>query len=217
MLCSTALVRQALQLLPLRVDTESWKSSPLLFLLSRVPYSQFPGSRRFLVRKSLLVILAAVLVAAAAFVTVHAADQTMPTVGQAAPGFSLPSQDGSQISLGSFRGKWVVLYFYPKDMTSGCTLEAHNFQRDQEKFTAANAVVLGVSINDSKSHQQFCTKEGLTFKLLSETDDKVSREYGSLANLGVVKFSKRHTFIIDPDGKIAKEYPDVDSNINQHS
>ena len=81
-------------------------------------------------RKLLLFGLAAVLLAVVAFVTVNAADQTMPAVGQAAPGFSLPSQDGSQISLQSFRGKWVVLYFYPKDMTSGCTLEAHNFQRD---------------------------------------------------------------------------------------
>jgi thioredoxin-dependent peroxiredoxin len=142
---------------------------------------------------------------------------SIPPVGISAPDFTLNSQDGNPITLSQFRGKWVVLYFYPRDMTSGCTLEAHNFQRDQEKFTAANAVVLGVSVNDSKSHQQFCTKEGLTFKLLSDTDDKVSREYGSLANLGVVKFSKRHTFLIDPDGKIVKEYPDVDSNINQHS
>ena len=138
-------------------------------------------------------------------------------VGSSAPDFTLNSQDGNPISLSQFRGKWVVLYFYPRDMTSGCTLEAHNFQRDQEKFKAANAVVLGVSVDDTKSHQQFCTKEGLTFKLLSDTDHKVSEEYGSLANLGLVKFSKRHTFIIDPKGKIVKEYPDVDSNINQHS
>jgi peroxiredoxin Q/BCP len=102
-------------------------------------------------------------------------------------------------------------------MTSGCTLEAHNFQRDQEKFAAANAVVLGVSVDDTKSHQQFCTKEGLTFKLLSDNDHQVSEEYGSLTNLGLVKFSKRHTFIIDPEGKIVKEYADVDGDINLHS
>ena len=88
-------------------------------------------------------------------------------VGSSAPDFTLNSQDGNPITLSQFRGKWVVLYFYPRDMTSGCTLEAHNFQRDQEKFKAANAVVLGVSVDDTKSHQQFCTKEGLTFKLLS--------------------------------------------------
>ncbi|HEY4930740.1 MAG TPA: peroxiredoxin [Terriglobales bacterium] len=142
---------------------------------------------------------------------------SIPAVGSAAPGFTLNSQDGNPVSLSQFRGKWVVLYFYPRDMTSGCTIEAHNFQRDQEKFKAANAVVLGVSVDDTKSHQQFCTKGGLTFKLLSDTDHKVSEEYGSLTNLGLVKFSRRHTFIIDPQGKIVQEYPDVDANINQHS
>ena len=126
---------------------------------------------------------------------------SVPSVGSNAPDFTLKSQDGNPITLSQFRGKWVVLYFYPRDMTKGCTIEAHNFQRDQPKFQAANAVVLGVSVDDTKSHQEFCTKEGLTFKLLSDTDHKVSEEYGSLTNLGVVKFSKRHTFIIDPSGK----------------
>ena len=142
---------------------------------------------------------------------------SVPAVGSSAPDFTLKSQDGNAITLSQFRGKWVVLYFYPRDMTSGCTIEAHNFQRDQGKFQTANAAVLGVSVDDTKSHQQFCTKEGLTFKLLSDTDHKVSDEYGSLTNLGVVKFAKRHTFIIGPQGKIVKEYTDVDSNINQHS
>jgi len=142
---------------------------------------------------------------------------TLPAVGTTAPDFTLKSQDGNSISLSQFRGQWVVLYFYPRDMTSGCTIEAHNFQRDQDKFKAANAVVLGVSVDDTDSHQKFCTKEGLTFKLLSDNDHKVSEEYGSLTNLGLVKFSKRHTFIIDPQGKIVKEYTDVDSDINQHS
>jgi peroxiredoxin Q/BCP len=142
---------------------------------------------------------------------------SLPPVGTVAPDFTLNSQDGNPVTLSQFRGKWVVLYFYPRDMTSGCTIEAHNFQRDQNKFQAANAVVLGVSVDDTKSHQQFCTKEGLTFKLLSDSDHKVSDEYGSLTNLGLVKFAKRHTFIIDPQGKIVKEYPDVDSDINQHS
>ena len=142
---------------------------------------------------------------------------SVPAVGSTAPDFTLNSQDGNPVSLSQFRGKWVVLYFYPRDMTKGCTIEAHNFQRDQPKFQAANAVVLGVSVDDTKSHQEFCTKEGLTFKLLSDTDHKVSDEYGSLTNLAVVKFSKRHTFIIDPQGKIVQEYTDVDANINQHS
>jgi peroxiredoxin Q/BCP len=142
---------------------------------------------------------------------------SVPSVGSAAPDFTLNSQDGNPIALSQFRGKWVVLYFYPRDMTKGCTIEAHNFQRDQPKFQAANAVVLGVSVDDTKSHQEFCTKEGLTFKLLSDTDHKVSEEYGSLTNMGVVKFSKRHTFIINPEGKIVQVYTDVDADINQHS
>jgi peroxiredoxin Q/BCP len=133
-----------------------------------------------------------------------------PAVGTTAPNFTLTSQEGKPISLDQFRGKWVVLYFYPKDMTSGCTIEAHNFQRDQEKFQAKNAVILGVSVQDTKSHQDFCAKEGLTFKLLSDADDKVSEEYGSIMNLGVAKYSARHTFLIDPDGKIVKQYMDVD-------
>ena len=133
------------------------------------------------------------------------------------PDFTLNSQDGNPISLSQFRGKWVVLYFYPRDMTKGCTIEAHNFQRDQDKFKAADTVVLGVSVDDTNSHQQFCTKEGLTFKLLSDTDHKVSEEYGSLANMGVAKFSQRHTFIIDPTGKIVWVNADVDADINGHS
>jgi cytochrome oxidase Cu insertion factor (SCO1/SenC/PrrC family) len=95
-----------------------------------------------------------------ALVTVHAADQVLPGTGQAAPGFTLPSQDGSQIALDSFKGKWVVLYFYPKDMTQGCTIEAHNFQRDLAQFEAKNAVIVGVSVDTPDSHKQFCTKEG---------------------------------------------------------
>ena len=135
---------------------------------------------------------------------------SVPAVGTAAPDFTLNSQEGKPISLSQYRGKWVVLYFYPKDMTSGCTIEAHNFQRDQAKYGAANAVVLGVSVQDVQSHQEFCTKDGLTFKLLADTDHKVSEEYGSLKNYGVMKLSARNTFIIDPQGKIVKEYIGVD-------
>ena len=163
-------------------------------------------------RKPLFLVLAAAIALAVAYGTVQAADEPMPGVGQLAPGFTLPSQDGSQISLDSFRGKWVVLYSYPKDMTTGCTIEAHNFQRDQAKYDAANAVVLGVSVQDVQSHQQFCTKDGLTFKLLADPDHKVTEEYGSLKNYGVVKLAARRTFLIDPQGKIVKEWMDVDPN-----
>jgi len=137
---------------------------------------------------------------------------SMPSVGSVAPEFTLPSQEGSPISLKGYRGKWVVLYFYPKDFTSGCTIEAHNFQRDQAQYQKKGVVVLGVSVQDVNSHKQFCTKEGLNFKLLADTDYQVSNAYGSLTNLGLVKFSTRHTFIISPDGKVAKVFTDVDPN-----
>ena len=135
-----------------------------------------------------------------------------PAVGTEAPEFTLPTQEGNPVSLKEFRGKWVVLYFYPKDMTPGCTIEAHNFQRDQEQYTKRNAVVLGVSVDTPDSHKQFCTKEGLTFKLLADSDHKVTGEYGSLKNYGVTELAARNTFIIDPSGKIVKEYTGVDPN-----
>lgn len=156
-----------------------------------------------------------VALAVARFVNVHAADnQTMPAVGQSAPTFTLPSQDGSQISLDGFRGKWVVLYFYPKDMTPGCTIEAHNFQRDLSKFEADNAVIVGVSVDTPDSHKQFCTKEGLTFRLLADPDHKVVDEYGSLGHFGTMTIANRNTFLIDPQGKIVKEWTKVDPHVH---
>ena len=167
-------------------------------------------------RKPVLLVLAAVLVVAVAFVTVHAADQqTLPSIGQVAPTFTLPSQDGSEISLDSFRGKWVVLYFYPKDMTTGCTIEAHNFQRDQAKFDADNAVILGVSVDTPDSHKQFCTKEGLTFRLLADPEHKVVDAYGSLGHFGPMTIASRNTFLIDPHGKIVKVWTKVE--VQHHS
>lgn len=133
-----------------------------------------------------------------------------PVAGTMAPDFSLSSQEGRQLSLKDYRGKWVVLYFYPRDMTPGCTVEAHNFQRDQEQFAARNAVVLGVSVDSVDSHKKFCSKEGLNFKLLADTTHKVTREYGSLINLGVAQMAARHTFLIDPQGKIERVYTQVD-------
>ena len=138
-----------------------------------------------------------------------------PSVGSLAPEFTLTSQEGTPVSLKDYRGKWVVLYFYPKDFTSGCTIEAHNFQRDQPQYQQKGSVVLGVSVQSADSHKQFCAKEGLNFKLLADTDYKVSSAYGSLTNLGLVKFASRHTFIINPEGKVAKIFTEV--NPNQHS
>jgi peroxiredoxin Q/BCP len=136
----------------------------------------------------------------------------MPQAGQAAPTFALPSQDGTSIDLHQFHGKWVVLYFYPKDMTQGCTIEAHNFQVDLPKFDQRNAVVLGVSVDSAESHQTFCTKESLTFRLLADTDKKVVDAYGSLNARGM---ASRNTFLIDPSGKIVKVWTGV--NPSHHS
>jgi peroxiredoxin Q/BCP len=139
---------------------------------------------------------------------VRGADNT-PQPGQAAPDFTLPSQDGTKISLHDFRGKWVVLYFYPKDGTPGCTTEAHNFQRDLGRYQSLNAVIVGVSVDSPNSHQEFCAKQGLTFKLLADTEKEVSRRYGSLTNLLGFKMSTRNTFLVSPDGKIAKVWMGV--------
>ena len=165
-------------------------------------------------RKPIFFVLAAAMVLAVLYGTVHAADEPMPTVGQVAPTFTLPSQDGSKISLDSFKGKWVVLYFYPKDMTTGCTIEAHNFQRDQAQFDAKNAVIVGVSVDTPDSHKQFCTKEGLTFRLLADPDHKVVDQYGSLGHFGPMTIANRNTFLIDPQGKIVKVWTKVDPKVH---
>jgi peroxiredoxin Q/BCP len=146
----------------------------------------------------------------AAVLSARAADDTMPNVGQSAPEFSLPSQEGKTVSLDGYRGKWVVLYFYPKDMTSGCTMEAHKFQEDLPKYQRDNAVILGVSVDSAASHKTFCTKEGLSFKLLSDEQKTTVAKYGSLGNYMGFKIAKRNTFLIDPEGKIARVWTGVD-------
>jgi len=145
------------------------------------------------------------LVLTAAFAV--AADQPQPpATGTQAPAFTLPSQEGSQVSLDQFKGKWVVLYFYPKDFTQGCTIEAHNFQRDIDKYTEKNAAIVGVSVDDVDSHKSFCTKEGLNFKLLADPSHKVVQEYGSIVEYNGMTLAARNTFLIDPTGVIRKVY-----------
>ncbi len=157
-----------------------------------------------------IVLLVVVVIVAVLLVPRVLSRPGTPPEGSSAPEFTLPSQEGSSVSLKDYRGKWVVLYFYPKDQTPGCTREAHNFQADQTKYAERDTVVLGVSVDSVDSHKKFCAKEGLNFKLLADTDHKVSDWYGSLTNLGLVKFANRHTFLIDPNGEIAKTYTSVD-------
>ena len=133
----------------------------------------------------------------------------VPAVGNSAPEFSLMSQENQSIGLKDYRGKWVVLYFYPKDFTQGCTIEAHNFQRDIESYNKAKAVILGVSFDSTDSHKDFCAKEGLTFKLLSDTGGAVSNLYGSVMEMRGNKLSARNTFIVDPTGKVARVFTGV--------
>ncbi|MGC2638558.1 MAG: peroxiredoxin [Acidobacteriaceae bacterium] len=168
-------------------------------------------------RFSLYALIAVVILVAGGYAVQRgfAADNAaMPEVGQSAPTFTLPNQEGTPVSLDSYKGKWVVLYFYPKDMTTGCTIEAHNFQRDLAKYQALNAVILGVSVDTVDSHKQFCTKDSLTFTLLADPDKKVVESYGSLGNYGPMVIANRNTFLIDPDGKIVKVWTRVNPQVH---
>src|SRR5438128_4679457 len=117
-----------------------------------------------------IIVIVIVLLVGVAVVRAMRTGEKAPLSGTPAPDFTLNSQDGKSLSLRDLRGKWVVLYFYPKDFTSGCTVEARNFQRDLSQFELTNAVILGVSGQDENSHQKFCAKEGLHFKLLADTN-----------------------------------------------
>ena len=156
--------------------------------------------------------LSLMVFAAATTFLVRGAD-VPPAAGTPAPNFSLSSQEGTPVSLHDYKGKWVVLYFYPKDMTQGCTIEAHNFQRDLAQYQQKDAVILGVSVDSVDSHKEFCSKESLSFKLLADTNKEVTKEYGSLAANNMV--AARNTFLIDPNGVIRKVYEKVKPQ--QHS
>ena len=163
-------------------------------------------------RKYVLIFALLVVTAVTAIALSSPAD--VPAAGSVAPSFKLTTNEGKEASLSDFKGQWVVLYFYPKDFTSGCTLEAHNFQRDIAKYEQAKAVILGVSTDTADSHKSFCAKEGLNFKLLADIDSKVSEQYGSIMEYNGAKYSARNTFIIDPKGKIAKVFVKVNPAVH---
>lgn len=154
-------------------------------------------------KQALLAIAAAVLVAAPA----HAA---APVVGDPAPAFELLDQEGQTRRLGDYSGKWVVIYFYPKADTPGCTTESCAFRDNIFAFRGKGAEILGISLDDVSSQKEFAEKYSLPFPLLSDAKGEVAEAYGVLRNLGVMKLAKRETFIIAPDGTIARHYDDVD-------
>lgn len=158
--------------------------------------------------------LLALAVCLASYRIVRAADE-MPAVGVAAPDFTLNSQEGTPINLHDFRGQWVVLYFYPKDMSPGCTIEAHAFQNDLDKYQKLNAVIVGVSVDTVDSHKAFCAKDGLNFKLLADVNHDISSKYGSVMTFGTNTVAARNTFLINPKGEIVKEFVKV--NPSTHS
>ena len=159
-------------------------------------------------RSILSLMLAAVLLIAVGASVARAADP--PAVNTKAPDFTLKSQENKTVNLHDFNGKWVVLYFYPKDMTPGCTIEAHNFQADQAKYDKLNAAIVGVSVDPVDSHVEFCTKANLTFKLRSDVDHKVVNLYGSTQKFGANEVAARNTFLVDPQGTIRKVFLKVD-------
>ena len=130
-------------------------------------------------------------------------------IGQPAPSFELLDQNEELQILSNYQGKWVVLYFYPKDDTPGCTKEACAFRDDIAILQALNIIVLGVSVDSIESHSKFAEKYSLQFPILSDPEGRVARQYCSLTSLGPLKLAKRHTFIIDSDGNVAKIFRKV--------
>lgn len=161
--------------------------------------------------KWLAVVFAAV-VFASLFVARAARAGELPVAGQAAPDFRLPDQHGKMHALADYRGKYLVLYFYPKDDTPGCTQEACSFRDDLHQLSEMGAQVIGVSVDDSASHAEFAKKYHLPFPLLADKSGTVADSYGAYLNLGIVKMARRFTFMIDPQGNIAKIYLSVETS-----
>ena len=155
-----------------------------------------------------------VLAALALLATAGIASAATPSVGQPAPAFKLQDQDGKWHSLGDYKGKWVAIYFYPKDDTPGCTTQACSFRDNIFAFNKEGAVIVGISVDDVASHKKFAEKHGLPFALLADADKAVAKQYGVLKNYGVVEFARRDTFLIDPQGRVARHYENVDPKQN---
>jgi len=139
----------------------------------------------------------------------------VPAAGAPAPDFALPDQDGKARALSDWRGKWLVLYFYPKNDTPGCTEEACAFRDDWMQLSALGAEVVGISVDTAASHKAFSQKHKLPFPLLADERGEVAQKYGAISDWLVVKLAKRYTFLIDPQGRVAKAYLSV--NTSKHS
>ena len=159
-----------------------------------------------------LAIVAVLIVFAALLVARAARAGELPKVGEPAPAFNLPDQNGKLHTLQEYRGKWLVLYFYPKDDTPGCTQEACAFRDDLNQITQLGAQVVGVSVDDTASHAEFAKKYHLPFPLLADKTTETAERYGALLNLWLFKFARRYTFLIDPKGNIDKLYLSVDTS-----
>lgn len=159
-----------------------------------------------------LAIVAALVVFAALLVARAARAGELPEVGRPAPDFNLPDQDGQYHTLREYRGKWLVLYFYPKDDTPGCTQEACAFRDDLNQISELGAQVAGVSVDDTDSHAEFAKKYHLPFPLLADKTAATADSYGALLNLWLVKFARRYTFLIDPQGNVSKVYLSVETS-----
>lgn len=160
----------------------------------------------------LFVIILVLIVFASLWVARAARAGELPEVGKPAPGFSLPDQNGKAHALQDFQGKWLVLYFYPKDDTPSCTQEACAFRDDLNQLTELGAAVVGISVDDSDSHAEFAKKYHLPFPLLADKSGQVADSYGALLNLGIMKLARRFTFLIDPQGNIGKVYLTVETS-----
>lgn len=163
--------------------------------------------------KLLLIVLA--LGALAFFALRWGARGVLPEIGSAAPDFDLPDSANQRHTLADYRGRWLVLYFYPKDATPICTAEVCNLRDGYGEFQARNVALLGVSLDDADSHTEFAQRHDLPFPLLTDTNAAVARAYGSLSDFGLFRFAKRHTFLIDPSGRVAKVYQKIDAE--QHA